>query len=294
MHKLLLVILCSCFVIPAHAQRATDTFSLYFDLGVPKLNNKEKKKIDLLIYNDKIVTGSHVMIVGYTDYLGTEGYNQNLSIQRAQNVKDYLVKYGLNAEDIKMCVGKGEVHRQGMTDKTGYPSDRRVDIVVNNKIKRNESDGNLTDSKKPKKPVNEKAAISSIEDLKKLKPGSVFLLQYVYFPPDRHVIKPESVGTLEKLYHVLKDNPSIKISIEGHVCCISPEADDAWDIDTHEATLSLNRAKEIYNYLVNKGIDRQRLQYMGFGKKRPVVVNEITEDDAEKNRRVEIRIIENK
>ncbi len=292
MRKSILSIICILLVSALHAQRARDTFSLYFDLGISKLNNKAVKKIDLLIYNDRIITGSQLMIIGYTDYLGSEGYNKKLSIQRAQHVKDYLVKYGINAEDIKVCEGKGKINRTVTGDQSGYPTDRKVDIVVNNKIKRNESDGKLVDSKKPKKPIVF-AGSPAIEDIKKLKPGAIIKLQNVYFPPDRHVIKQESINTLEKLFKVLKENPGIKISIEGHVCCISPEADDAWDIDTREATLSVNRAREIYNYLVTKGIDRQRLLYTGFGKKHPIVTNEQTEEDAEKNRRVEVRIIAN-
>jgi outer membrane protein OmpA-like peptidoglycan-associated protein len=65
-------------------------------------------------------------------------------------------------------------------------------------------------------------------------------------------------------------------------------------VDTYEPILSVNRAKEIYNFLVDKGIEASRLSYAGFGRRRPVVVEEMNEFDAEKNRRVEIRITENK
>jgi outer membrane protein OmpA-like peptidoglycan-associated protein len=178
-----------------------------------------------------------------------------------------------------------------MTDKSGYPTDRRVDIVVNNKIKKRPPESKTV--YKPKKDTLRKTASSNLDDVKHLKTGSTLLLKNVYFPADRHIIKPESEETLEKLYIVLRDNPNIKISIEGHVCCIR-DADDAEDLDTHEQTLSVNRAKAIYDYLVNKGIDPKRLTYAGFGRRRPVVENEQNEEDAEKNRRVEIRVIENK
>ena len=290
MYRILLTILFSFFVLPSFAQRATDTFKLYFDLGVPKLSRTVEKKIDLLIYNDKIINGSNIMIIGYADYLGGEGYNKTLSMNRAKNVKEYLVKYGINGNDIKLCEGKGKIDRKGVTEKGGIATDRRVDIVVNNRTKKP-----APVKIKPGKPVtNEKVSLNNIEEMKKLKPGSIFLLKNVYFPPDRHIIKPESKETLEKLYIALRDNPSLKISIEGHVCCISPDAPDALDIDTYEATLSLNRAKAIYNFLVAKGIDNSRLKYEGFGKKHPVVANEKNEEDAEKNRRVEIRILDNK
>ncbi|MCW3123657.1 MAG: OmpA family protein [Flavipsychrobacter sp.] len=289
MYRSVLVILFSLFLQPVFAQRARDTFKLFFDLGVPKLNRTTEKKIDLLIYNDKIISGSTIMIIGYADYLGTESRNKTLSMKRAENVKDYLVKYGINGNDIKLCEGKGEIDRIGATDKGGMPTDRRVDIVVNNRTKKKP-----VEKPKPVKLSNQKVVVNNIDEIKSLKPGSIFLLRNVYFPPDRHIIKNESRETLEKLYISLRDNPGLKISIEGHVCCISPDAPDAQDGDNGEIALSVNRAKAIYNYLVGKGIDASRLKYEGFGKRRPVVKMEMTDEDAERNRRVEIRILENK
>jgi outer membrane protein OmpA-like peptidoglycan-associated protein len=277
------------FITPVVAcgQSATDTFKLFFDLNVPTLNDKMEKKIDLLIYNDKIIPGSSVTIVGYADFLGTEQHNQALSMKRAENVRDYLVKYGIRNEDIKVCVGKGMVVRDGhKKSPDGYPIDRRVDIVMNNAATSAHS------KQKNRRDTIRRVTVSNIEDIKHLRTGSVIKLKNVYFPADRHVMKPESAETLEKLYKVLKDNPAIKISIEGHVCCIR-DAPDALDIDTYEPQLSVNRAKAIYQYLVQRGIDSDRLRYSGYGRRRPVVENEITEEDAEKNRRVEVRIIEN-
>jgi len=258
------------------------------------MNSATEKKIDLLVYNDKIINGSTVMIIGYADYLGTEGYNKNLSMQRAKNVKEYLVKYGIDADNIKLCLGKGEIERSGLKSKEGFPTDRRVDVVVNNKMNRKMPAEKPKIVYRPMKDTAKQARAGNIDELKNLKTGSTFLLKNVYFPPDRHIIKPESAETLEKLYMVLRDNPTLKISIEGHVCCIGKEAADAWDIDTYEPTLSVNRAKAIYNYLIDKGIEASRLKYAGFGRRRPVIEDERTEEDAEKNRRVEVRVIDNK
>lgn len=291
MHKALLVILFCALRFTAAAQHATDTFKLYFDLGVATLNAKTEKRIDLLIYNDKILTGSSVMIVGYADYLGSNGFNKNLSMKRAGHVKDYLVKYGINPEDIKLCVGEGEVNR-AESGSDGFPTDRRVDIVINNTVKKKIPPQVPPKGGKPKKDTVRRAVVTNLNEITKLKAGTTFQLNSVYFPADRHVIKPESYKTLEKLFVALRDNPRIKISIEGHVCCIK-DAPDALDADTNEPSLSVNRAKAIYNYLVEKGIDAERLKYAGFGKRHPIVYYEATEEDAEKNRRVEIRITEN-
>jgi outer membrane protein OmpA-like peptidoglycan-associated protein len=289
MCKIILYITSFFVITTASAQKVTDTFKLFFDLDVPTLNEKMEKKIDLLIYNDKIIHGSGVTIIGYADYLGSDSYNQDLSKKRAQNVKDYLVKYGINEKDITLCIGRGKVNRKDMSGQDGYAIDRRVDIVMNNR-------GAATNKQKNGKPSRRdtirRVTITNIDDIKHLRPGTVFKLTNVYFPADRHVMKPESRDALEKLFFVLRDNPKIKISIEGHVCCIK-DAPDALDMDTFEPFLSVNRAKAIYKYLVDNGIGTDRLTFAGYGRSRPVVRDEQTEEDAERNRRVEIRITDN-
>lgn len=285
MDRLFIIMLFCLAVRPAAAQRGRDTFKLYFDLNVTRLNAEAEKRIDLLIYNDKIINGSSIMIIGYADYLGSEKYNKGLSMKRAQNILDYLVKYGIDAKYIKLVEGKGEIDK-GIAKKGGIPYDRRVDIVVNNVPRKL--------PQKPKTPPPQNVNVSSADDIKKLKPGSIFRLKNVYFPANRHIIRPESIPTLELLVKALKDNPKLKISIEGHVCCIDPGKADALDDDTQEIKLSVNRAKAIYYYLLSKGIEEYRLQYEGFGKRRPLVPVERTAQDAEQNRRVEIRVMENK
>ena len=297
--SLLFLFVCSS----GFAQSYLDTFHLYFDLNVPTLNKNMEKKIDLLMYNDRILSGSTIMVVGYADYVGSEAYNKNLSMTRAQNVRDYLIKYGIAPRDIKVCVGKGEVKRIDTTDREGNPIDRKVDIVVNNRTINSEQGRKLTsvvvNNRTNKNRPNNSSTTSStgkgsdIKELSTLKEGQTILLKNVYFPSGSHVIKSESYGTLEKLYETLRDNPNLKISIEGHVCCIHGDVPDALDIDTNETLLSVNRAKAIKAYLVQRGISEDRLQYVGFGKQHPIVAFERTEEDADKNRRVEIRILSN-
>ncbi len=312
MRKIGLSILLTLGLYSVQAQNMVDTFHLYFDLNVAQLNKNTEKKIDLLIYNDKILNGSSVMVIGYADYLGSDLHNKNLSMQRAKNVKDYLIKNTISAGDIKVCMGKGAIVRKGMTDKDGNPIDRKVDIVVDNKVNSSERirKGGISFNPSTIKPpkthkdsiaflnakkkdsialANSKKSNPDIKQLTTLKEGETLLLRNVYFPPGQHIIKPESYGTMEKLARILQDNPKIKISIEGHVCCVH-DVPDALDIDTNELLLSVNRAKAIYQYLIKNGIEEDRLQYVGFGRQHPIVQFEANEADADRNRRVEIRI----
>ncbi len=329
MKKLSLFVVVLCMWLGAAAQNGIDTFHIYFDLNVNTLSEAMQRKIDLLIYNDRLINGSSIMVIGYADYLGSEGYNKNLSMQRAENIKKYLVKYGIDEQFVKLCTGKGKIDRKEMTGKDGNPTDRKVDIVINNNLKFerlirptkqvvpiaaadkpkdnkklgksiiNDSAGTRTS--KGKDPRSTGVAIKNnapkggadIKDLSKLKEGETILLKNVYFFPCSHRIKPESTPTLEKLYDIMESNPNLRISIEGHVCCINQGVPDALDNDTDEPTLSVNRARELYVYLVNKGIVAERIQYIGFGKQHPIVEFERSEEDADLNRRVEVRVLSN-
>lgn len=295
MQKLLLILVASLFIGKSYGQRQPtqhakqDSFSVYFDLDVPVLNQKAKNKIDSLIYLDKLIPGSNIMIVGYADYLGSEGHNQHLSEQRAKAVQDYLLSYNFSKEHITICIGKGAIERNIRPKNIiGYPTDRKVDIVIVKKEKKETSQKGK--STKPTATVKNTVPLKPCI-LSNVEKGATFRLNHLYFLPQRHLFTKSSVTELTKVYEALRDNPTIKIKIEGHVCCIV-NYDDALDVDTHDEHLSLNRAKAVYDFLIEKGIDSSRLKYEGFGKSKPVIANEETEDDANMNRRVEIRILE--
>jgi outer membrane protein OmpA-like peptidoglycan-associated protein len=280
--KTILLHLFAAMWLPAFSQKTTDTLKLYFDLGIPSLTKTAAAQIDKWVYNDIITPGKDILIVGYADYLGGNDYNEQLSQNRANNVERYLIGMGIDKRHIKMLVGRGEVDRP-VTKAGGYPTDRRVDIVL------------LGSSKTAKTPVTQKPALPKTIPETKIsvaKPGETFVLDNIYFYSGRHYIREESLPELDKLFRALNNNPNVKIQIEGHVCCVAKNR-DALDEDTFEMSLSENRAKYIYQYLVKRGISRDRLRYRGFGKSRPLVEKELTVADENKNRRVEIRVLEN-
>ncbi len=296
--RILFIILFIASYSPVPAQNSNDSIKLYFDLNIRTLNKQAQARIDSEIYYNRIIPGENLFIVGYADYLGSERYNEGLSEARAKNVADYLENYGISIENIKVCIGKGEIKRNVPHDPSGFPSDRRVDIVIQKAQEISTSALKKTQlshipvqhdtiATKGKKPVQ-----NDITDIKDYKPGDIFVLKNIYFLPQRHTIRPGSLPELEKLYNVLEQNENLKVQIEGHVCCIV-NFPDAYDMDNGDDNLSVNRAKFIYDYLVKKGIDSDRLRYVGYGRSRPIIPVERTEEDANKNRRVEIRVLEN-
>jgi flagellar motor protein MotB len=117
------------------------------------------------------------------------------------------------------------------------------------------------------------------------------VLKQLSFAGGRHVLLPESVSVLEDLCSILKEHPSMKIEIQGHVCCTSIEP-DGFDVDTHTNNLSVNRAKSVFHYLsVECGIDASRLSYKGFGGSQKITLDESTEALQQINRRVEVKIL---
>lgn len=293
MKYICLLFILFCFCTNSKAQRANDTFSVYFDLNVPELNARAKSTLDSLLKGNKISREKKLAIIGYADYLATDEYNMELSHNRAENVKEYLVNAQYNPKNIQLLIGKGEVKRKDTLGKPkGIPSDRRVDIVALNKPL---PPRRITDTTIIMRPRDKVAIPPSSDDpdfdITKVPVGKTFILKNIYFPMGRHFPKQSSYDDLNMLLEAMKENPYMVIKIEGHVCCIS-NVPDALDLDSRQMDLSVNRARFIYEFLKARGISANRLSYEGFGKRRPIIADEETAEEAAMNRRVEIRILE--
>lgn len=104
----------------------------------------------------------------------------------------------------------------------------------------------------------------------------------VFFDVDKSELKKESFVELEKLITFLNSHPTFKIELRGHT---DSDGDDA-----HNLKLSQDRANAVMDYLVSKGIAKERLKAKGFGETMPVVPNTSKENKA-KNRRTEYVIL---
>ena len=87
---------------------------------------------------------------------------------------------------------------------------------------------------------------------------------------------------LEKLKEFLTNNPGLKIEISGHT--------DNTGSHEYNLDLSHNRAKSVYDFLINNNIDSERLEYKGYGETQPINNND-TKDGRAENRRTEIKIL---
>ncbi len=106
---------------------AADTF---FDFDKSVVKPAGKAKLDDLIAKVKGINLEVIIAVGHTDSIGSDAYNQKLSVRRAEAVKAYLVSKGIEKNRI-YTEGKGE--KQPVADnktKEGRAKNRRVEIEV--------------------------------------------------------------------------------------------------------------------------------------------------------------------
>lgn len=117
----------------------------------------------------------------------------------------------------------------------------------------------------------------------KYEPPRTIRLDRVYFDTNKSTLKPESKTMLQDLYEFLSAKPTINIEIAGHTDNVGGAA--------FNLKLSQDRANAVKTFLINKGIDANRLTPKGYGLTRPIDTNDTPEGRA-KNRRTEVYIIE--
>jgi len=113
--------------------------------------------------------------------------------------------------------------------------------------------------------------------------GSITKLDDIYFAGGLAVILEESMPRLKRLKDFLLLNPTISIEVQGHV-------NDEGGNSLSSQRLSKKRAKRIVEYLIESGIEPERLTAVGFGNTKPIYPKPETEEQKEANRRVEVKI----
>ncbi len=112
--------------------------------------------------------------------------------------------------------------------------------------------------------------------------GEKVVLRNIFFETDKYELLSDSKAELGKLIAFLLKNNNMRIEIGGHT--------DTEGSETHNLSLSQNRAKAVYDYLISKGINAEKLSFKGYGETMPISSNDTPEGRAN-NRRTEFKVI---
>lgn len=94
--------------------------------------------------------------------------------------------------------------------------------------------------------------------------GIPTLVNNIFYDFDKATLKPESTAALDKLTELLKENPNVTIELSAHC--------DYRGSDAYNQRLSQARAEAVCNYLMEHGIETERLTPKGYGKQKPKVI----------------------
>ena len=115
---------------PVAASKVTFAADAFFDFDKAVLKPEGKAKLDDLVSKVKGINLEVIIAVGHTDSVGSDAYNQKLSVKRSEAVKAYLVSKGIEKNRV-YTEGKGE--KQPVADNkssAGRAKNRRVEIEV--------------------------------------------------------------------------------------------------------------------------------------------------------------------
>jgi len=149
---------------------------------------------------------------------------------------------------------------------------------------RAEADGYLAEDENVD--LNEVSASKTIEQTLYLAPiekGVSIVFNNIFFDFDKDILKTASYPELERVLELLKSKKIDRIEISGHTDSMGPEA--------YNVSLSKKRANRVYNYFINKGIDKGRLEVVAHGETKPTHPND-TITNRKKNRRVEFKVLQ--
>jgi outer membrane protein OmpA-like peptidoglycan-associated protein len=266
MNKFLKILPLLFFGYLAAQNKSSET--VYFEFDKYTLHNLQAVTIINFIKKTDTTKIESIQIYGYCDDRGDNDYNYKLSKNRVETVQSILTSNGFNKNKIVIIEGKGRVILKKDTVENLMETrskNRRVDLII---VKKNSFGKGIYNS------FQENHAV-----------GDRVFLENILFALGSSELASQSKRELDKTIAVLQKHQNLQFEIRGHVCCTPSYYPDAIDRKTHERELSVNRARNVYNYLISKKINPKRMAHKGCGNKFPLGKGEALD------RRVEFLIL---
>ena len=228
--------------------------NIFFETDKYEIKPIEKDRLNSFISLLDTLTIQTIDIYGYCDDRGSISYNQLLSDKRANIIKNYLLDSEFSENQLNIISGKGELPLNVFKDIGKVrQNNRRVEIVVQAK----------SSSYNIEKPTTQTILRRGV------KVGDKIRLKNIYFKTGYSTIMASSIPTLKEITAILVEKKNIYFTIEGHVCC-THDTYDAIDRKTGLRNLSMSRAKFIYTFLLQQGVEKHRMKYVGLRRKFPL------------------------
>ena len=230
--------------------------SVYFQFDKFNLDEVQAVKVVDFIKKTDSTRIESIQIFGYTDDIGKDAYNYKLSDKRANTIQARLIANGVKNKIIVTIEGKGRI----LIDDDVVENlpevrskNRRVDVVLN---------------MKPLPKIEIPGFYTTIQN--KHMVGDHIYLENLLFDSGFSKLTVKSKNDLDKLAKILQKYKTIEFEIQGHICCTPTFQKEAIDRETRKRTLSINRAENVYKYLISKKINPKRMTWKGYGNTVPL------------------------
>ncbi|MBC8083544.1 MAG: OmpA family protein [Hymenobacter sp.] len=118
--------------------------------------------------------------------------------------------------------------------------------------------------------------------LEPVRAGRSIVLNNLFFDTNQYELKPKSRTELNRLVGFMKQYSEVQVEVSGHTDDVGSDDDNL--------SLSQNRAKSVYSYLISQGVKAERLRFKGYGESKPLMAND-SDGHRQQNRRIELRIL---
>ena len=281
------------FALPVFSQ---EQYEIFFQSNKHALPISESIGLENWISTNK--QSKILAISGYTDEDGTNQFNDTLAKKRVESVFK-LVKDKIKIREDFKKISFGENHLQSK-----IKAENRKVVIYFLKEKDLAREAEIIglknkDMASPKPIVfpesiivtnfdgsqsEYKLDVNFMKALNESKAGEKLKIENLNFVLNTFAVTADSRGKLYELLLVMQQNPNLKISIQGHVCCTQND----------KQNLSTLRAKAVKMFLEQKKVDSKRMNFKGFGSTVPLFpIPEKSEEERAANRRVEIEVISN-
>lgn len=248
----------------------TDSLAIYYKTGEYLLDSTQTNQIDIFLNIKHLLNIKNVTINSYTDAVGSSLDNDSLSFYRANTIYQLAKK-------------EYYYHDYNVNHFGEHP---KSDSILKEQPKHR-----VTILKRVYEVFTKEVINCHLDSLILKGNEETIVLRDVHFEWGRYKLTPKSFNEVQNLYYFLEKNPTLVIEIQGHVCCGNPKEARGLMESAHNLKLSTNRAKEVKKVLVMLGIDEKRIKTIGYGFTRPRVFPQKNSDDAQQNRRIEVKYI---